>query len=101
MTPLQIGLIVAGVVLVIGVIVYNWLVERRVRRQIDTAFGRLPRRGSADEASAGTKRVEPTLASGDGAAALPENPAGDRAGGQFDEAYEPPLEIQARIASDI
>ena len=38
MNPLFLGLIAAGVVLVIGVLVYNWLQERRVRRRIDAAF---------------------------------------------------------------
>ena len=38
MTSLQLGLIAAGVALVVGVIAYNWMQERRVRRRIGEAF---------------------------------------------------------------
>ena len=38
MTSLQLGLFAAGGVLVVGVLVYNWLQERRVRRRIKEAF---------------------------------------------------------------
>ena len=38
MTSLQLGLFAAGAVLVAGVLVYNWLQERRVRRRIREAF---------------------------------------------------------------
>ena len=58
-SSLQLGLIVAGILLVLGVIVYNRWQERRIRRRIDTAFDRAP---------AG-KRVEPTLATDADAAA--------------------------------
>src|SRR4030095_3428992 len=37
-SPLQLGLIVAGVALVVGVMIYNWWLERRVRRRIETTF---------------------------------------------------------------
>ena len=40
MTSLQLGLIAAGVALIVGVLVYNWLQERRVRRRIDQEIGR-------------------------------------------------------------
>ncbi len=53
MNPLFIGLLVAGVVLVIGVVVVNWLQERRVRRRIDAAFHK------PDDATRGADRVEP------------------------------------------
>ena len=63
MSPLQLGLIVAGIVLVVGVVIYNWWQERRVRRHIDSAFGRHDAAPAADD----TKRVEPTLyRAGDG-----------------------------------
>ncbi|HEY2817479.1 MAG TPA: cell division protein ZipA C-terminal FtsZ-binding domain-containing protein [Casimicrobiaceae bacterium] len=52
---LQLGLIVAGVLLVLGVIVYNSWQERRVRRRIESAF-----RPSEEREPA---RVEPTLKS--------------------------------------
>lgn len=109
MTSLQIGLIAAGVALVVGVIVYNWYQERRVRRRIREAFGggvgggaggashetgqTAPRRG----------RIEPSLAGADASTAVPENvglaPAtGD---GRDDDGYEPPLAVQQRIASEM
>lgn len=51
--PLFVGLLIAGVVLVIGVILINWLQERRVRRRIEAAF-RKP-----DDAVRVADRVEP------------------------------------------
>jgi ZipA, C-terminal FtsZ-binding domain len=63
MNPLFLGLIAAGVVLVAGVLIYNWLQERRVRRRIDAAF-RKP--GGAAQDSA---RVEPMLDADDLASA--------------------------------
>ena len=64
MTSLQLGLIVGGVVLVVGVLIYNWLQERRVRRRIDDAFGDTAARRAARRppAAAPRRRVEPTLA---------------------------------------
>src|SRR5664279_5569571 len=53
MNPLFFGLVIAGVVLVIGVVLINWLQERRVRRRIDAAF-RKPGNGASD-----ADRVEP------------------------------------------
>ena len=53
-SPLQLGLIVAGVVLVVGVLIYNWWLERRVRRRIEATF-RKPaeaRRGAASRLAA-------------------------------------------------
>jgi FtsZ-interacting cell division protein ZipA len=57
MSTLQLALIVAGVVLVVGVIIYNAWQERRVRRRIATAFR--PEDKPVDYAPSG--RVEPTL----------------------------------------
>ena len=76
MTSLQLGLIVAGVVLVLAVVAYNWVQERRVRRRIDAAFGR-PDDGKpqGDAQSTLSGRVEPTLPQGKGATAVPENAA--------------------------
>lgn len=53
MNPLFLGLLIAGVVLVIGVFLINWLQERRVRRRIDAAF-RKPGATASD-----ADRVEP------------------------------------------
>src|SRR4029453_8550410 len=92
MTSLQLGLIVAGVVLVAGVIVYNWLQERRIRRRIDATF-RKPQSadGSADSLTTRrAERVEPTFSAsdrGDTAAYVsPENPL--REGTLADEASD-------------
>jgi hypothetical protein len=63
MTTLQLGLIIGGVVLVVGVIIYNWIQERRVRRKLAAAFTpdgeeRFKPAGANDRDA----RVEPTLA---------------------------------------
>lgn len=60
LNPLFIGLVIAGVVLVIGVVVINWVQERRVRRRIDATFPK-------PAASRDGDRVEPML-SGTGSA---------------------------------
>jgi hypothetical protein len=62
MSPLQLGLIVGGVLLVVGVIVYNWWQERRVRRRIAEAF-RKPDPVAPPAAAPAGARVEPTLRS--------------------------------------
>ncbi len=106
MTSLQIGLIVAGVVLVGAVIVYNWLQERRVRRRIKEAFSPRHDDGGApldSRRAEATSRIEPSIVPGQAASAPPENArrAGPDGDGQDDAGYEPPLEIHARIASAI
>jgi hypothetical protein len=109
MTSLQIGLIVAGVVLVAAVLLYNWLQERRVRRRIDSAFA--PRSPGSDvllddaaRAAVRSGRVEPTLREDAAAAAavaapLPENrPAGMPAVAAEAERFEPPVDIVRRAS---
>jgi ZipA, C-terminal FtsZ-binding domain len=59
MSSLQLGLIVAGVLLVVGVLIYNAWTERRIRRRIAEAFR--PDGSSSPTAMGG--RVEPTLGS--------------------------------------
>jgi hypothetical protein len=106
MTSLQLGLFAAGAALVGGVLVYNWVQERRIRRRIAQAF-RDPADGgeaSPDGARSGTSgRIEPTLPPGRGENAVPGNGLRSRAEGDEpdDDGYEPPLEIQDRIASDM
>jgi FtsZ-interacting cell division protein ZipA len=101
MISLQLGLVVAGVVLVVGVLVYNWLQERRVRRRIEETFGK-PARAAAGEASAGaSQRVEPTLAEVPAASVGPGISMSDPPSGESDDGYEPPLEVQARLATDL
>ncbi len=106
MTTLQLGLIAAGVALVVGVLIYNWLVERRVRRRIREAFGDTdganPATAPRVASGRGSARIEPTLAPAEEVAtAVPENPPGVADAGIDDAAYEPPLEIQARITTDL
>ena len=116
MTSLQLGLIAAGAILVAGVVLYNWLQERRLRRRLDSA---VPDAHSSDDGSAvatrdpasrNSDRVEPTLPRGGPGesavhAGLQGAPSGNppRAGNpaDADAAYEPPLAIQARIATDL
>jgi FtsZ-interacting cell division protein ZipA len=54
MSNLQLGMIIAGVVLVLGVVIFNAWQERRIRRRIEAAFH------PGSEATT-TSRVEPTL----------------------------------------
>jgi FtsZ-interacting cell division protein ZipA len=55
MSNLQLALIVAGVLLVLGVVIFNGWQERRIRRRIDAAFRPQP------VATQDAPRVEPTL----------------------------------------
>ena len=56
MSSLQLGLVIAGVLLVVGVILYNRWQERRMRRRLDVPAS--PVRATGDEFA---ERVEPTL----------------------------------------
>ena len=107
MTSLQLGLIAAGIALVVGVVIYNWLQERRVRRRIREAFrdtGSGRDRSAADARASGVRggdaRVEPTLARAQ-SGALPENPPRDADVDDDDPLYEPPLDIQTHIATGL
>ena len=97
MSSLQIGLIIAGILLVVGVIVYNVWQERRLKR----GLAKTPVRASAPRpepiaSSRASERVEPTLGT-----ARPAQPAGAegvpafRPGGADDSAFEPPVEVIA------
>src|SRR5436190_21212666 len=55
LNPLFLALVAAGIALVIGVLVYNWLQERRVRRRLEAAFTKPPSVAGAGDAN----RVEP------------------------------------------
>ena len=61
MSSLQIALVVAGVVLVVGVIVYNVWHERRVKRRLAPQRAQVER-GEPSPPSRAAERVEPTLA---------------------------------------
>ncbi len=104
MTSLQLGLIVAGVLLVIGVVIYNWWQERRVRARLDA--GTRQRSGAQDGATGGPQeRVEPTLRGQDAG----DEPMLTRAGSvastagrvpidevDDSEAFELPVHVHAR-----
>ena len=91
-SPLQFGLIVAGIVLVIGVMIYNWWLERRVRRRIDAAF-RKPAESAPVAAAGGSQRVEPTLRqSGQPLPDVPGTPV-FRPGGVDESTFTPPMEV--------
>jgi hypothetical protein len=77
MNSLFLGLLVAGVVLVIGVIAYNWLQERRARRRLGAAFG-APGGG-------GHERAEPGLRGGDSDSAPPSSVAIEQAAEELSE----------------
>ena len=56
MTTLQLGLIAGGVVVVLGVLLYNWIQERRIKRRIAATFA--PATSTVARAGTGG-RVEP------------------------------------------
>jgi FtsZ-interacting cell division protein ZipA len=64
-STLQLALIVAGVLLVVGVIIYNAWQERRVKRRIAAAFN------PPVEETERSRRIEPTLGNGVPASATP------------------------------
>jgi ZipA, C-terminal FtsZ-binding domain len=107
MTSLQLGLIVAGIALVVGVVIYNWLQERRVRRRIREAFPGTGPGGdrSTEGAMAGVRgstRIEPTMTRSDATIASPgDRPSEEVLATDDDAPYEPPLDIQNRVASDL
>ncbi|TMH05572.1 MAG: hypothetical protein E6H69_00310 [Betaproteobacteria bacterium] len=59
MNPLFLGLIAAGILLVAGVLIYNWLQERRVRRRMNTALRKSD--GTPPGMTRGRGRIEPML----------------------------------------
>ena len=59
MNPLFLGLIAAGILLVAGVLIYNWLQERRVRRRMNTALRKSD--GTPPGVTRGRGRIEPML----------------------------------------
>jgi len=64
MSDLQVGLLLIGVLIVVGVLLFNWIQERRFRKQADAAFqaplaDALMRPGAAPREA--SKRIEPAL----------------------------------------
>jgi hypothetical protein len=103
MSSLQLGLIVAGILLVVGVLIYNAWQERRIRRRIDSAFAKpddVLLEPAQDDA-----RVEPTFRRAaqreDGVAApepelgaprQPNSPSG-APDGTGEPAWSPPMDV--------
>ena len=58
MNPLFLGLLAAGAILVVGVLLYNWIQERRLRRRRSNVTAV---RGSSTARDAGQGRAEPVL----------------------------------------
>src|SRR2546427_11299593 len=95
MSNLQLGMIIAGVVLVLGVVIFNAWQERRIRRRIEAAFH------PGSEATT-TSRVEPTLKpaaadpdgeSASGGRGSPRAGAAPRSATAGGAALVPPLDI--------
>src|SRR5512132_2455632 len=109
MTSLQLGLIVAGIALVIGVIIYNWWQERRVRARLDATFSNLGKAKSDAPRAAAADRVEPTLSrreAGDEPMLTRAGSSGTVAGSrvpidEIDDAqgFELPVKVQGRMAA--
>ena len=101
MSSLQIGLIVAGIVLVVGVIVYNVWQERRLTRRVARARPSADR-PDANVAARAAERVEPTLGAqraSTAPASAPEGAPAFRSGTARESAFEPPLDVIASPAS--
>lgn len=91
MSDLQIGLLLIGAAIVAGVLLFNWIQERRFRKQADAAFqaplgdalmqpGAVPREAY--------KRIEPAL----------QEPVFDAArASEIDEANEPHMSVDADV----
>src|SRR5882724_9649495 len=95
MSNLQLGMIIAGVVLVLGVVIFNAWQERRIRRRIEAAFH------PGSEATT-TSRVEPTLKpaaadpDGEGASGgrgSPRAGAAPRSATSGESSFVPPMDI--------
>jgi len=106
MTSLQLGLIAAGVLLVIGVIIYNWWQERRVRARLDSTFSNLGK--TEQRVAPASERVEPTLNRRDSTdepmltragAAEATSPSRVAIDDVEDQGFELPVKVQARMAA--
>jgi hypothetical protein len=97
MSSLQLGLIVAGALLVVGVIVYNIVQERRLRRAARARATVV--RPPATPPPRAIERVEPTLGAERSAAAAPTGGGGGtqafRPGEPRESAFEPPVDVIA------
>lgn len=87
MSSLQLALIVAGVLLVIAVVIFNGWQERKLRRSLGKSHVP-PERADASAVARSTRRVEPTLGAQDGAASADAMPV-FRGGEPRDAGLEP------------
>jgi hypothetical protein len=94
-TSLQIGLIIAGVLLVIGVIVYNHWQERRIKRQA----ARSAERNADLRTTRASERLEPTLGTRAAPAAGADGVAAFRPGDGAESTFELPLDVMPAPAS--
>jgi FtsZ-interacting cell division protein ZipA len=97
-STLQIGLIAAGVALVVAVIVYNVWQERRLRRRVADSH-RAAERSAAEASRRSAERVEPTLGSQRAAAATPPGAPAYRTATPSETTVEQPLDVIAPPAS--
>jgi FtsZ-interacting cell division protein ZipA len=97
MTPLQLGLIAAGILLVVAVVLYNAWQERRMTRRLADAH-RAAERPRAEGPRRSAERVEPTLAT-PSAHADGDNTPAMRARQPEQSAFVPPGEVIAPPAS--
>jgi ZipA-like protein with FtsZ-binding domain len=88
-SSLQIGLIVAGVLLVIAVILYNQWQERRAKRQAAPA----PQRGGDLRTPRVDERVEPTLGTRGAAPQALEGTPAFRPAGETEAAFDVPGDV--------
>jgi len=100
MSDLQIGLLVVGAAVVVAVLVFNWIQERRFRKQADAAF-QVPVADALmqDEATHATHdRIEPALREavfdGDADRAVDTSPAHSNAGLSVSDAAVVPVEAR-------
>ena len=91
MSNLQIGLIIAGVVLVVAVIVYNHLQERRIRRNASSE----PQRAADLRSARAQQRVEPTLGMRGAATAPVGGEAAVRVETASEDAFDVPGDVIA------
>jgi hypothetical protein len=98
-SPLQLGLIIAGVVLVVGVLIYNWWLERRVQRRITATFRKPDGVAVQPGGGAPLQRVEPTLRNDASGATMPANAVPAFRPDADEEAaadWEPPIDVVAQ-----
>lgn len=105
MSSLQLGLIAAGVLLVVAVIVYNVWQERRLKRNLARARAPAPRAESASPRAA--ERVEPTLGTQRGTTApaagtpafRPANPGASMPGAAAEASAPPPADAASAVGA--